>query len=57
MRALKLSVTVKGVTYPVLERGGIFRAYLNGTMGWVSVWSDSYNALARRVSQARNGDQ
>jgi hypothetical protein len=48
---------VNGISYYIIERGGYFKAAINGYLGWISVWADTYPKLIRRIEQVRSGGQ
>ena len=50
-------VVVGGTAYTVYQRAGYFHAALNGLMGWVSIWADSFEGLARCIRLAKAGGQ
>lgn len=48
-------ISVNGFSYIVVERGGYFKAAMNGYLGWTSVWADTLVNLGRRIKQLRPG--
>jgi len=57
VRRPKFNIFVDGESYSVTERSGYLKADLRGTLGWNSVWADTYTTLVRRIRQARRGGQ
>lgn len=57
MKMTPMKIEVNGLTYLVVDRGGHWKATINGYLGWTSVWADTYQHLIRRIEQIRSGGQ